>query len=266
MIYSNDQIFVIIKTMQEKIKQLIKEHVGKYQIENSTKTSWLTPLIGFANAQDRLFLKLKSVVSKDHKLPRELLVNAETVISYFIPFEKEVVSSNVGKECSEQWAVAYIETNKLISDLNDVLCNFLQNKRISSISVPATHNFDKKKLISDCTHRHIAYIAGLGKFGLNKMLITEKGCCGRFGSVITTVIINATERPEKEYCLYFHDKSCQKCLDKCTWGALKISSFDRHECYAVCLENLKKFQGLGAADVCGKCMTMVPCSFRNPIE
>ena len=35
------------------------------------------------------------------------------------------------------------------------------------------------------SERHIAFICGLGTFGLSRGLITRKGICGRFGSLIT---------------------------------------------------------------------------------
>lgn len=36
--------------------------------------------------------------------------------------------------------------------------------------------------MSEWSHRHAAYIAGLGIFGINNMLITNKGCVGRIPS------------------------------------------------------------------------------------
>jgi hypothetical protein len=34
------------------------------------------------------------------------------------------------------------------------------------------------------------------------MLITEKGCNGRFGSLITSAKLKPSEKPDYEYCLY----------------------------------------------------------------
>ncbi|MFX1477043.1 MAG: hypothetical protein ACFFCI_02820 [Promethearchaeota archaeon] len=115
------------------------------------------------------------------------------------------------------------------------------------------------------SHKHVAYIAGLGKFGLHKMLITEKGCCGRLGSLITSLEIEATSRNEKEFCLYFFNKSCKQCIEKCVFDALHSNKFDRKKCYNICLENGKLHSKLGLCDVCGKCACGVPCSVRNPV-
>lgn len=253
--------------MKEKIQSLIKEFVKTYKIKNKTRTDWDEPFIAFASADDPLFLKLKTIVSETHKLPTDLLKDAKTVVSYFIPFKKEIALSNIGgKNCSKEWATAYIETNKLIAELNNYLSKELEKLGFKSVIPPPTHDFDEKKLISDWSHKHIAFIAGLGKFGLHQMLITEKGCCGRLGSLITNAPIEPTERPDKEFCLYKYNKTCKKCIENCTFGALKIDSFDRHKCYEICLFNARSYSKLGLADVCGKCICVTPCSFNNPCK
>ena len=75
--------------------------------------------------------------------------------------------------------------------------------------------------MSDWSHKHVAYIAGLGSFGRHHMLITDKGCCGRIGSVVTDAAIPATPRSDRERCLFKADGSCGKCLERCPILALK---------------------------------------------
>ena len=253
--------------MREKIQSFTQEFIRRYKAQKETITDWEDPLVAFAEANDPLFLKLKDVVSKTHALPTDLLKDAQTVISYFIPFKEETILSNVGgKNCSEEWAISYIETNRLIVDLNHSLSEELERLGFESVVLPPTHNFDEEKLISDWSHKHVAFIAGLGKFGLHHMLITEKGCCGRLGSLITTAKIEPTDRPDKEFCLYKHDESCSKCVEKCLFQALKVDSLDTRKCYEICLSNAEIHSKLGLADVCGKCICVVPCSFTNPVK
>ena len=253
--------------MQEKIRNLINNFIDHYKEINNVKTKWRAPLIAFANVKDPLFDQLKQVVDKDHKHPRELLKNANSVISFFIPFTEEIVLSNSkGVNASENWAVAYIETNNLLIELTKYLANYLEEERYDCFQIAPTHIFDEKKLISYWSHRHIAYIAGLGKFGIHNMLITEKGCCGRLGSLITSALIDATERNEKEYCLYFQNGSCKQCVDKCVVGALNLDSFDRYKCYEICKRNEAIYSHQGASDVCGKCACGIPCSLKNPCK
>ncbi len=253
--------------MQEEIKSLIWEFVQKYPDLKKTKARWKEPLVAYASAEDPLFLKLKEVVSPSHALPEDLLEDARSVITYFLPFDEAINESNIsGRDVSRLWAETYIETNQLILDLNHHLSAALAEGGYASAIIPATHNFDEKKLISDWSHRHAAYIAGLGNFGVNNMLITEKGCCGRVGSLLTNLPLQPTARGEKEYCLARHDGSCNLCVEQCVNDALFPDSYDRWKCYEMCLHNDRLFPDMGTADVCGKCLVGVPCSTRDPVK
>ncbi|WZL74555.1 epoxyqueuosine reductase [Clostridiaceae bacterium 35-E11] len=252
--------------MKTKLEDFIKEYVRTYPVYNHTVTTWGEPLIAYARADNPLFFELKKVISATHALPTDLLNDAKTVITYFLPFHKDISKSNVGgKLSSDQWAVAYVETNKLISELNKAVHEKLKEFHYHATLLPATHNFNQEELISDWSHRHVAYIAGLGKFGLHQLLITEKGCCGRIGSIVTNIEIQATERSEEEYCLYKHNKTCGKCVEECVNDALTINHFDRYKCYENCLKNADHYSEIGLADVCGKCISNVPCSYINPV-
>lgn len=253
--------------MHQKIEVLIKNFVWNYKKENNIETNWGVPLVAYSSATDPLYIELKTHVSRTHKLPEEILSGAKTIISYFVPFEKKEVLSNIKTKLSSRaWAIAYVETNRLIHDLNEYILFKLKELHYQSVNMAPTHNFDESRLISDWSHKHVAYIAGLGKFGLHKMLITEKGCCGRLGSLITTAEIKATKRPNHEFCLYYTNKNCQKCVEKCVNQSLRLDSFDRHKCYEKCLENSKIYDYLGLADVCGKCIANIPCSFAKPVK
>jgi epoxyqueuosine reductase QueG len=120
--------------------------------------------------------------------------------------------------------------------------------------------------MSAWSHRHAAYIAGLGTFGLNRLLITEQGCCGRLGSLATDLVLIPTPRPEGEFCLHRAGGSCTKCVRKCIRNALGMDTFDRHACYQTLLDNEARLGMSGHADVCGKCSCGLPCSSRNPVK
>ncbi|HCQ91689.1 MAG TPA: (Fe-S)-binding protein [Clostridium sp.] len=253
--------------MNNKIEIIIKQFVEHYSEMRDVQTKWKEPLVAYADAMDEMFYNLKDVISPSHAIPQDFLPEAKTVVAYFIPFDEVVVESNIeGKESSKVWAKAYVETNQLILDLNTFIKNELQKLGYKSNIMPATHNFDNKKLISDWSHRHVAFIAGLGKFGLNNMLITDKGCCGRVGSFITDLKIEPTKRKNEENCLYKHMNVCKKCVDRCVNNALKVDCFDRHKCYEMCLHNDKIHSDIGLSDVCGKCLVNVPCSKTNPVK
>jgi len=253
--------------MKEAIIHEIRKFVSNYQDDQTISTRWGEPLVGFAAAADPLFAELKEVVIDSHALPRELLPNAETVIAFFLPFPKSISMSNVKDRLSSPaWAVGYIETNMLIGRLVEHMIDVLGKAGALTVGVPATHNWIEDKLISNWSHRHVAFIAGLGRFGQNNMLITDKGCSGRLGSLITTAKIEPDSRPETEACLFKYDGSCKKCVRKCVNEALQEDKFDRFKCYAQLLENVEEHKNIGYADVCGKCLAAVPCTHTNPVK
>ncbi len=251
--------------MNDLITHEIEQYLQEYLATVKPRTRWTKPLTGFADAGDPLFLRLKTAVSPTHAMPEDLLSGARSVVVYFLPFARDIVISNrAGRLASRQWARAYIETNRLIIELNRHLAGFLKLKGAETALMPPTHNFDTERLISDWSHRHAAWIAGLGTFGLHNMLITKSGCCGRLGSFVTTAQLTPSKRPEREYCLYKYNRSCTACVRNCVNGALKVDSFDRRRCYEMLLENAEIHGREGLADVCGKCTCIVPCSFTGP--
>jgi epoxyqueuosine reductase QueG len=253
--------------MKQEITDEIIGFTASFQDEHCREIFWRTPLAGFASASDPMFAQLKTAVSSTHAMPGDLLPEAHTVVAFFIPFEKSIIRSNIkGPDASQKWAAAYIRTNALISELGRHLSVFLESSGYKTAVTPPTHNFDLERLISDWSHRHVAFVAGLGSFGLNNMLITESGCCGRIGSLVTSAIVAPDPRPGGEACLYRYDSSCKKCVEHCVNEALFEDTFYRQRCYAACLKNEKIFQHLGKADVCGKCLVGLPCSFTNPVK
>ncbi|TDO92028.1 hypothetical protein DFR79_10854 [Halanaerobium saccharolyticum] len=252
--------------MKKKIENLIHNYIAEYQKKDEIKSEWKDPVIKYAAADDPMFKELKDAVSESHLMPEDILPGAQTVIAYFIPFTNKISNSNIeDKYSSPQWAKAYVETNQLIAELNQQLKNKLSEKGYQASLIAATNNFDKERLLSDWSHRHAAYIAGLGTFGINNMLITEKGCAGRIGTLITNLKVEASERTEKERCFNKAGFNCSKCVDRCVNGALQENSFDRHLCYDLLLENDKLHLESELTDVCGKCSVDLPCSFTSPV-
>jgi len=234
---------------------------------NELGKMWEDPIVGIISAENEKLQTLKEAVSINHFMPCDILPDAKSIISFFIPFHKDVVESNInGAMASREWAIAYVKTNDLIAAINDKIEMLMAEKGYKTGKIPATHNFDKKKLISNWSHRHIACIAGIGTFGINNMLITKKGCCGRFGSIVTNYEFK--EYPQKseskEKCLNKLHGGCGICQKRCVANAYPNKSFDRNLCYKKCLENAKYHREIGHTDVCGKCLVGLPCSLKTP--
>lgn len=248
------------------IEASVREFVRSYAQAHPVETRWETPLVAAADADDPLFPRLKTIVSPDHLLPSDVLPGAKTVVSWFVPFAEEIVESNIpGESSSRQWDCAYIETNAMLAALAGHICDRLRASGFRA-AVPPTA-YDHSLLRSQWSQRSAAFIAGLGTFGANNMLITEKGCCGRLGSVVTDLPLPATPRPEREFCLFRADGSCGKCMERCPNRAYTVRSggveFDRFRCHEQIERCIVKLP-IGVADACGKCLCGLPCSLRNP--
>jgi len=218
------------------------------------------PLVKFASAVDPLFLRLPEIVGKHHIQPQDLLPGARMVMAFFIPFAPFIVSANRGPDSvAWEWAEAYIKTNALVNSICEHTIAFLSEKNIEAKAVPATHTYDPKTLLAAWSHRSVGFIAGLGRFGLNRMLITAKGCAGRCGSLVFAADVVPDERGGEEFCIGLRTGKCRYCLDACPVGALKSDELDRKKCNERLLENSKLFTPLGLCDVCGKC-AVGPCA------
>lgn len=156
--------------MNNKIIELITDYVINYKENKGTESDWREPVVGFASADDPMFLELKDVISPSHALPTDFINDAKSIIVFFLPFHEEIINSNIGNiESSRAWDIAYIETNNLVVDINKYLYDEITEMGYTSTILPPTHNFDKEKLISDWSHRHVGYIAGIGTFGINNI-------------------------------------------------------------------------------------------------
>lgn len=250
----------------EEIRRIILETAAAYDERPDTESRRREPLVAFADAKDPLFAELKTIVSPTHALPEEIIPDAKTVITFFLPFDEKTVKSNIdGADSSREWNIANIEANELIIAVNEALHAYFTGEGFHSSLLPPTYHYDEVNLRSDWSHKSAAYISGLGTFGLNQLLITEKGCCGRFGSVITDMDMEHTPRIEGEYCLFKAKGICKKCVKRCPAAALN-EGYERFRCndqiYGKPIPTYPK----GTGDACGKCMCDVPCAMENPVK
>ena len=66
--------------MRVTIENLVIDFIQNYKNSHNCRTVWEESVIGLANASDPLFLELKKTVNKSHKLPKELLSQAKTIV------------------------------------------------------------------------------------------------------------------------------------------------------------------------------------------
>lgn len=249
------------------LAEFIIAAIRRQVAQAGTLTEYREPLIAFAAAGDPRFPELRRVAEPSHLLPHDLLPEARAVVSFFLPFARQVVRANARhkEKVAREWAVAYVETNALIGRITARLIEALAEQGIRAAAEPATDNFDPLTLISKWSHKSVAVIAGLGSFGLHQMVITDSGCAGRFGSLVIDADLPVTPAEAKERCLYFHDGSCLICIRRCPAGALdEDEGLDKQSCWRRCLDVAQEYERVGKAEVCGKC-AIGPCSFRSAV-
>lgn len=263
--------------MKDLIKKYIVNFVKEYENKEDISTTWREPLVGFADANHEDIIHIREYTFEEHLMPSDILENPTTIIAYFVPFTKDIANSNVdGEIASEKWTVAYQETNEMFVRLNNYIIKKIEEMGYHAAVCKVAGDFETYILKSKWSHRHIAKVAGLGTFGINNMLITKEGCCGRYFTIVTDLPVSPDKPIEEEMCLYKRNKSCLVCVKHCFSGALTEDSYDRFKCYDTCMRSFNKYENLyrdkeykkgmpkGGSEVCGKCVVNLPCSFRQP--
>lgn len=224
-----------------------------------------SPIVSFSDAEDIRYAELKTLIGPWHKSPGELLPGAKSVISYFVPFTRQVVAQpKTAADGAPLWAEAYQEINRDFDAVNAAVSEFLLRCGHESIAIKSTHTYDPRELKSLWSHRSAGVIAGIGSIGANRLVITKKGSGGRFSSVITTAPLHAADNAAPSKCLYVKDGSCGLCFKICPISALTPRGFDKFACQDELNKNerlLKEKTDLISADTCGKCISVCPFSY-----
>ena len=252
------------------LREFAAEFVNDESLRLGTDGWWQTPLLATARIDSR-FDQLTQIAADDHLHPRDLLTTAKSVIVFFIPFLKELVQENKkGERPCRNWGIAYVQTNDLIGRLSQALGDLLTENGFKSGLTPATHNFDEARLMARWSHKHLAHLVNLGRFGIHHMLITPVGCAGRLGSLVSEIDLG--DHPlidTEEACLLKAGKECGQCIKACPVEALSESGFERRSCWDRLNDNRNNLEYLSdlpkSTHVCGKCAALMPCSFKNPV-
>ena len=254
------------------------------------------PLVGIADGDDPIFQEYKSIIGDFHFTPREVLAmdrqeqggDAEkepgnvSVISFIMPatYETRLSLRSESRIPSLRWNHTRWQGQNLINELSKYVVSLLEELGCQAL-VPELADFYKiffsepDVRMSNWSQRHIAYAAGLGTFSLNDGFITPRGIAIRCGSVVTDIALMPTPRVYADHlanCLFYRDKSCQRCIERCPVGAISEEGHDKKKCrdflvegQRVVLKELGRDEGyIGTYLGCGLCQTRVPCEFSIP--
>ena len=232
------------------------------------------PIFAIAKADDPLFRELLKprVIGAHFKLPDYWLPGAKTVISFFSPATDEVKKSNIPdlNVISTPWLYGRIEGQEYLDSLSAYLSAELNKEGIRA-AVPLTDSrFERivptvevppnvNPFSTNWAERHVAYISGLGTFGLAYNLITRKGTAGRLFSIVTDW---DTEADIREYTgIYDYCTKCGACIKRCPGTAITETYKNVKRCSDYIRENGKPYLPRFG---CGKCQVGIPCQDGIP--
>jgi hypothetical protein len=199
-----------------------------------------------------------------------------TVVSWALTQTEATKAANRREDRlpSEAWARARVFGQEANRELHRALLEALRAAGYEAVApaqlpawgelAPGTNTWR-----STWSERHVAYVSGLGTFGLSGGLITAKGKAVRFGSLVVKAVVPATPRPYTSpfaYCLHFSGDGCAECAARCPAGSVDVRGRDKE----ACMRHLGRaeqhigrhygFAGYG----CGLCQTGVPCESGIP--
>jgi epoxyqueuosine reductase len=186
--------------------------------------------------------------------PQSIYPEAKTVIVIGIPVQLPIVETAPSIYYHELY-----ETVNCMLDLKAYeIANFLTRKGYPSIYLPRDGYGDIEVLLEEplafFSHKHAAYLAGLGSFGQNNVLLTpEYGPRVRFTSIFTTALIEPDPIKTKDLC-----RRCFLCVEKCPVNAIASDgkfppSMDKKICALWSKKLREKYKS-----PCGICIKVCP--------
>ena len=200
-----------------------------------------------------------------------------SVVSFIMPITRKTKDDNAAEKdwVSERWAqtrlLGEIFSQKFVREI----ITYLMGRGVLAISPDVTPLFNKKRYpkvgwASPWSHRHMAYAAGLGSFGMHDFFITEKGCAHRAASFVVNLRLTPNrERSEDIHanCLHYQGYKCLKCAGRCPVDAItETDAHDKERCMKRVEASTKYVNKNFHIFIygCGICATGVPCESGIP--
>jgi epoxyqueuosine reductase QueG len=250
--------------------------------------AYASPFLGVAAGDDAYWEKIAQAAGERHWQPLEafkkafpqsqIMAGQLSVLVMVCPQTPETIQDQKASSGfpAERWIRSRFYHEQIVGALCEHLAGYLMNLGYLAMVPDHLNDFtvyphERFQLASTWSHRHAAFVAGQGTFGLCDALITKVGKAHRLGTVIVNCRLPVTPRSYSqtyEYCLFYSKGSCHKCAKRCPVGAISSAGHDKNLCQGF-LNSTKaiikeKSPDLSGAYGCGLCQTNVPCEVRVP--
>jgi len=155
--------------------------------------------------------------------PRSIYPEAKSAIVIGMPVSLPVVDT-----APSIWYYELYRTVNALLDQNAYrIASFLTGQGFPSVAVPrdgyGSIAILKEKPVAFFSHRHAAYLAGLGTFGINNTLLTPAyGPRVRFATIFTTADLPPDPVISEPLCI-----RCMRCVDACPVHAIGREEYPR---------------------------------------
>lgn len=264
------------------------QHNRFHAMGNPGEPMWEEPIVGFARGDDPYFAYYKKTIGDFYWLPREVYFKGTgetvedgqlTVISIGFPQTEKTKADQKSATGipSDRWLYTRGEWEAMVRKISDEIVEKFTAGGIQAVSLETIGELQRQVsedfgIASNWSHRHTAFIAGLGTFGLSDGLITEKGKAMRFTTIIAKAAIEPTERPYSDhhaYCRFYTENKCGACIVRCPVNAITKEGHDKEACNAYLIKIKKEIgpdfvKNSHYTSGCGLCQSRIPCQDRIP--
>ena len=252
---------------------------------------WDDCIIGFSRGDDSYYDFLKKDIGDFHWSPAEAFnlgkkgANVESkdlcvlAIAFSQTQKTKEANAKETKDPADRWVVSRGKWEVMMEDISEKIVMELEQKGIRAVAIDHIKEFSRKAsekygVASKWSHRHVAFISGLGTFGQCDGLITKKGKAVRFTTILMESDLSADVREYEKYnewCKFVQDKSCNDCMKRCPINAITEKGHDKEKCMKFIdkIKETKTKKGLMLPEEigspCGLCQTGVACQDGRPV-
>lgn len=191
--------------------------------------------------------------------PLSILPTAKSVIVIGVPLQKAILATAP----SIYYKSLYDTVNILLDQAGERIALELGAEGFDAVYVPRDgyHGLAGLKMYQSAffSHRHAAYLAGMGTFGINNAILTpDHGPRMRFTSIITSAELPSGGPMKRELCI-----KCRKCTKACPGEAIGDKPYPESVVRKErCLEVSAELAAKGISP-CGRCIAVCPVGRDN---